>query len=90
MKKVMKRAGAVVPSANRITLQRDADGDGKPEVRTAFLERLNSVFGMALAGDSLYVANINAVVRFPCKTGATQIREPGVRSVLRSTAPVRC
>jgi glucose/arabinose dehydrogenase len=79
MKKVMKRAGAGVPSANRITLLRDADGDGKPEVRTAFLEGLNSPFGMALVGDSLYVANTDAVVRFPYKTGATQIREPGVK-----------
>lgn len=81
MKKVMKRAGAGVPSANRITLLRDADGDGKPEVRTAFLEGLNSPFGMALVGDTLYVANTDALVRFPYKPGATQIREPAVKVV---------
>jgi glucose/arabinose dehydrogenase len=81
MKIVMKRAGAGVPSANRITLLRDADGDGKPEVRTAFLEGLNSPFGMALVGDTLYVANTDALVRFPYKPGATQIKEPGVKVV---------
>lgn len=79
MKKVMKRAGAGVPSANRITLLRDADGDGVPEVRTAFLEGLNSPFGMALVGNKLYVANTDALVRFPYKPGMTQIREAGVK-----------
>src|SRR5690606_23711670 len=48
MKRVMKRAGAAVPSANRITLLRDVDGDGVAEVRTPFLENLHSPFGMAL------------------------------------------
>lgn len=81
MKKVMKRAGAGVPSADRITLLRDADGDGKPEVRTAFLEGLKSPFGMALVGDTLYVANTDALVRFPYKPGATQIKEPAVKVV---------
>lgn len=79
MKKVMKAAGAGVPSANRITLLRDADGDGTPEVRTAFLQNLNSPFGMALIGDSFYVANSDAVVKFPYKAGTTQITEPGVK-----------
>ena len=66
----MKRAGAGVPSANRITLLRDADGDGVAETRTAFLEGLNSPFGMALVGSDLYVANTDAIVRFPYATGA--------------------
>jgi glucose/arabinose dehydrogenase len=79
MKKVMKAAGAGVPSANRITLLRDADGNGIPEVRTAFLQNLNSPFGMALVGDTLYVANSDAVVKFPYKAGATQITEPAVK-----------
>ncbi|MDQ9169599.1 sorbosone dehydrogenase family protein [Oxalobacteraceae bacterium R-40] len=79
MKKVMKAAGAGVPSANRITLLRDADGNGVPEVRTAFLQNLNSPFGMALVGGTLYVANTDAVVKFPYKTGATRITEPGVK-----------
>ncbi len=77
MKKVMKRAGAAVPSANRITLVRDANGDGTPETRTAFLENLNSPFGMALVGETLYVANTDAVVAFPYRTGQTQIRAAG-------------
>ena len=49
-----------MPSANRITLLRDADGDGVAEMRTVFLENLNSPFGMALVGDDLYVANTDA------------------------------
>ena len=68
-----KIAGAGVPSANRITLLRDADGDGVPETRTAFLEGLNSPFGMALVGNTFYVANTDAVVSFPYQEGQTQI-----------------
>ncbi|WP_396594403.1 PQQ-dependent sugar dehydrogenase [Brevundimonas sp. R86498] len=70
---VMKRAGAAPASANRITLLRDADGDGAAEVRTAFLENLFSPFGMALVGDRLYVANADSVVSFPYQTGQTRI-----------------
>jgi glucose/arabinose dehydrogenase len=70
---VMKKAGAVTPSANRITLLRDADGDGVAETRTVFLENLMSPFGMALVGDTLYVANADAVVAFPYQTGQTRI-----------------
>ncbi|MGH8727106.1 MAG: PQQ-dependent sugar dehydrogenase, partial [Burkholderiales bacterium] len=76
MGKVMKRAGAAVPSANRITLLRDADGDGLAEVKSVFLENLNSPFGMALIGNDLYVANTDALVRFPYKEGATKIEGP--------------
>jgi glucose/arabinose dehydrogenase len=75
----MKRAGAGVASANRITLLRDADGDGTAETRTVFLQGLNSPFGMALVGRNLYVANSDAVVRFAYNDGATQITEPGVK-----------
>jgi glucose/arabinose dehydrogenase len=69
----MKKAGAAAPSANRITLLRDADGDGMAETKTAFLENLTSPFGMALVGDTLYVANADAVVAFPYRTGQTRI-----------------
>lgn len=69
----MKRAGARTPSANRITLLRDGDGDGTAEMKTAFLENLTSPFGMALVGDTLYVANADAVVAFPYRTGQTRI-----------------
>ena len=79
MGKVMARAGAGVPSANRITLLRDADGDGIAEVRTAFLTGLNSPFGMALVGDQLYVANTDAVVRFAYSEGQTRLTGPGVK-----------
>jgi glucose/arabinose dehydrogenase len=73
--KVMARAGAGVPSANRITLLRDADGDGVAELKTVFLKNLHSPFGMALVGDMLYVANADAIVRFNYKEGATEITE---------------
>src|SRR5678816_1153952 len=57
MKRVMKSVGAAVPSANRITLLRDTDGDGVAETRSVLLDKLNSPFGIALIGDNLYVAN---------------------------------
>ncbi len=70
---MMAKAGSTVPSANRITLLRDADGDGVAEVRTQFLKGLYSPFGIALVGDRLYVANADALVSFPYKEGDTQI-----------------
>ncbi len=76
---VMKRAGARTPSANRISLLRDADGDGVAEVKTAFLEKLTSPFGMALIGDQLYVANADGLMRFPYKEGETRIADPGTK-----------
>lgn len=63
--KVMARAGAGVPSANRITLLRDADHDGVAETRTVFIENLNSPFGMTLVGNDLYVADTDKLLRFP-------------------------
>jgi glucose/arabinose dehydrogenase len=77
MKHVMRRAGAGVPSANRITLLRDTDGDGRAEVRSAFLENLNSPFGMTLVGDRLYVANTDAVVEYPYVEGTVRIEAAG-------------
>src|SRR3546814_13453209 len=65
----MKRAGAGVPSANRITLLRDADGDGVAETSSVFLQGLSSPFGMALVGDTLYVANADALVKVPYRAG---------------------
>nr|WP_295376526.1 sorbosone dehydrogenase family protein [Pseudoxanthomonas sp.] len=73
MKRTMAKAGAGVPSANRITLLRDADGDGIAETRHVLLSDLFSPFGMALVGDQLYVANADAVVRVPYRTGQTRI-----------------
>ena len=73
------RAGAATPSANRITLLRDADGDGVAETRTIFLRGLNSPFGMALIGSNLYIANTDAILRFTYTDGATQITAPGIK-----------
>jgi glucose/arabinose dehydrogenase len=83
-----KKAGGAVPSANRITLLRDADGDGVAETRSAFLTGLNSPFGMALVGDVLYVANSDAVVRFPYHQGETRIAAPGVKVVDLPAGPL--
>jgi len=76
---VMKKAGAQVPSPNRITLLRDADADGVAETRSIFLSNLTSPFGMALVGDRLYVANADAIVAFPYQTGQTVISAPATR-----------
>lgn len=78
-KMVMGRAGAGVPSANRITLLRDADGDGKAEQRSVFLEKLNSPFGMALVGNDFYVADTDAILKFPYREGDMKITTPGVK-----------
>lgn len=88
MKKVMARAGSGGQSANRITLLRDEDGDGTPEVRTAFLEGLNSPFGMALIDNQLYVANTDALVRFPYEEGATRIDTEGEKIVDLPAGPI--
>jgi glucose/arabinose dehydrogenase len=73
---VMKKAGAGTPSANRLVLLRDADGDGVAETRTVFAENLNSPFGMTLVGNDLYVADTDAVVRLPYTPGATRAGGP--------------
>jgi glucose/arabinose dehydrogenase len=77
MTSTMRRAAAVGISANRITLLRDADGDGVAEIREVFLEGLNQPFGMALLGDTFFVGNTDGVVAFPYTPGATSITAPG-------------
>jgi glucose/arabinose dehydrogenase len=77
MVSTMKRAGAVGVSANRITLLRDADGDGVAEIQHVFMEGLNQPFGMALLGDTFYVGNTDGVVAFPYAQGATRITAAG-------------
>ncbi|MBI6602071.1 MULTISPECIES: PQQ-dependent sugar dehydrogenase [Pseudomonas] len=81
MEKVMDRAGAGVPSPNRITLLRDADHDGVAETRTVFLENLNSPFGMTLMGNDLYVADSDKLLRFAYQPGATAIKTAGTTVV---------
>jgi glucose/arabinose dehydrogenase len=80
-KRYQKKAGGAVPSANRITLLRDADGDGVAETRSVFASDLTSPFGMALVGDTLYVANADALVRLPYSAGATAAAGPAAKVV---------
>ena len=79
MGQVMKRAGAGVASADRITLLRDTNGDGVADKRSVFLQNLHSPFGMALVGNDLYVANTDAVLRFAYTEGDTAITTAGTR-----------
>jgi glucose/arabinose dehydrogenase len=81
MGKVMGRAGAGVPSPNRITLLRDKDHDGIAETRTVFLENLNSPFGMTLVGNDLYVADTDRLLRFHYENGDTAIKSQPIKVV---------
>jgi glucose/arabinose dehydrogenase len=74
-----KWAGAGVASANRITLLRDADGDGVAETRSVFISGLNSPFGMVLVGEDFYVADSDAILKFPYHAGDTKINAKGER-----------
>ena len=87
-KKMMIKAGAGGASANRISLLRDADGDGIAEMRSLLLEGLNSPFGMTLVGTDLYVANTDAILRFPYTPGQTSITAPGVKIVDLPAGPL--
>jgi glucose/arabinose dehydrogenase len=80
-KRFQKKAGGAAPSANRITLLRDADGDGVAETRTVFAGGLNAPFGMALVGSAFYVANSDAILRFDYAPGETHVEGPGRRVV---------
>lgn len=85
---LMKRAGAGGESANRITLLRDTDGDGVADRRSVFLDGLNSPFGMALIGKDFYVANTDAVLRFPYRVGQTRITAAGEMIVRLPAGPI--
>lgn len=95
MKRAMKKAGAGTPSANRITLLRDTDGDGIADFRSVLLSGLNSPFGMALLKNTaasksaeLYIANTDAVVHFPYTTGQTKISAPPKMLVALPGGPI--
>ena len=88
MKWFMKKAGSGTPSANRITLLRDANRDGRVDTRTVFLHDVNSPFGMALAGDALYVAATDALLRFPYRPDATEITAPATTVVALPAGPI--
>src|SRR6201999_123626 len=81
-------AGAGAKGGNRITLLRDTNGDGKPDVRTVFIDHLNSPYGVALIGNMLYVADTDAVLRFPYVAGETSITAPGERFVELPGGPI--
>ena len=76
---VESAAGARAQAPNRITLLRDTKGDGIPDVRTVLLDHLNSPFGVALVGHDLYVADTDAIIRFPYQDGETTITSPGTK-----------
>jgi glucose/arabinose dehydrogenase len=78
-KLAQKWAGAGVPSPNRIILLRDTGGDGVAKTKTVFLEGLNSPFGMVLVGNDFYVADSDAIMKFPYHEGDTKITAPGVK-----------
>ncbi len=76
---VMGGAGAGQASPDRIVLLRDTNGDGVAETRTVFLTGLHSPFGMALIGGELFVANTDAVLKFPYVDGQTEITAKGTK-----------
>jgi glucose/arabinose dehydrogenase len=88
MKRALKKAGAAAPSANRITLLRDTDGDGVADRRSTFIGGLNSPFGMALVGRDFYVANTDALLRFEYAPGVLQIQGPGKHVVDLPAGPI--
>jgi len=81
MVSTMKRAAAMGDSANRISLLRDADGDGLAETQEVFMDGLRQPFGMAVLGSSFYVGNTDGVVVFPYTEGASRITAPGRKLV---------
>jgi len=68
-------------AASRVLLLRDADGDGKPEVREVLIANLNRPHGMALIGDRLYVGNTDGVLMFPYQSGQTKITARGEKII---------
>ena len=87
-RQVMKQVGAETHSPNQIVLLRGLGPDGRAASRTVFLKGLNSPFGMTLVGDTLYVANTDAVIAFPYKTGQTEITAPGVKLIDLPGGPI--
>lgn len=77
--KVKARAGAAGKGGNRIMLLRDTNGDGMPDVRTVFVDHLNSPFGVVLVGNMLYIANTDGIVAFAYTPGATRITAPPIK-----------
>ncbi len=87
-KQVMKRAGSITPSANRITLLRDTTGAGQADARFVFADKLNSPYGMTLAGSTFYVASSDAIVRFHYAEGDTHLTGPPTRVTELPAGPI--
>ena len=85
--KIKARAGAAGKGGNRITLLRAATAE-QPELRTVFINHLHSPYGIVLVGDTLYVANTDAIVAFPYVTGATAITSPGTKVADLPAGPI--
>lgn len=85
---IEKKAHSSIKPGMDIILLRDADGDGVPETRTVFLEHLNSPFGVVLVGNDLYVANTDAIVRYPYQTDDTKITAQGVKLTDLPAGPI--
>lgn len=73
---IKKQGNTQVESGNRVTLIRDADNDGRPEIRSVFIDGLNAPYGLAFVDGWIYVANQDALLRFPYQAGQTRITEP--------------
>ncbi len=73
---VMEQGSSTSKSGDRLTLLRDSDGDGTYEGRTVFAENLNAPYGLALAGNALYVANQDSLVRFDYRPGQSRASGP--------------
>ena len=86
--KVKARAGAAAKGGNRITLLRDADGDGVPELKTVLVDHLHSPYGVVWVAGTLYVANTDAVIAFPFTPGQTKITAPGVKLTDLPAGPI--
>ena len=86
--KVKALAGSSAPAGNRIILLRDSKGTGVPDVRTVFIDHLNSPFGVVLVGGDLYVADTDAILRFPYVPGETRIASPGVKLTDLPAGPI--
>jgi glucose/arabinose dehydrogenase len=86
--KVKARAGAAAKGGNRITLLRDANGDGVPELKTVLVDHLHSPYGVAYVDGTLYVANTDAIMAFPFTPGQTKISAPGVKLADLPAGPI--
>jgi glucose/arabinose dehydrogenase len=86
--KVKARAGAGDKGGNRITLLRDANGDGVPELKTVLVDHLHSPYGVAWVAGTLYVANTDAILAFPFTPGQTKITAPGVKLTDLPAGPI--